>query len=490
MLEQYSNKPGDSVPSERLMAITAFLEEAVKVVPIESIFYAIGYCELDTAVECAEALLHANPKIPISHEAVLGVQRAAVRMRTGLHGVHFDMILSDCLKNLKPACFGEVKSLSLTAVSRDELLFSASVPLYYPLYIPLYASVVAGGSRQSINEIFEARLKMTPPPADDVETFPEIAEKLMRFGDLNAKRGKDAVCNKSIEHIYPIHSTRRHTVHISTLKSPIEVLRNAREKIASLINADDDLDSSTGTKPNNEQMLALVREVIDKNLTTCASLIGGFMEQRIRIPLLKSKEDTAYVLSETSSPVAMGVWALFSLNFNGLQNMLSRMQGNPLLVEIADYISVIISDEDNKQTSSTGHSGKLENSLKYAGKLQFLLQGMRAKTISCSSEYISYSLEHQLCNNLQKFEKKISINDLIKDWDKIFKGDALSLVAKSHRSLVARWLKWAILVHDLRESLAKYICVGVTGVVNSGKSLLVSTLFDLKVSTIVKLSIW
>lgn len=268
-------------------------------------------------------------------------------------------------------------------------------------------------------------------------------------------------------------------MHVSTLKSPIEVLRNAREEIASLINSNDDLDSSTrGTQSNNEQMLSIVREVIDKNLTMCASLIGGFMEQTIRIPLLKSKEDTAFLLSETSSPVAMGVWALFSLHFNGLQNMLSRMQGNPLLVQIADYISVIISDEDERQASNTRL--RLSRNSKYAGKLQFLLQGMRGKTISCSSEYISYSLEHQLCNNL-KFDKNISVKNLIKDWDKIFKGDALSLVAKSHRSLVARWLKWAILVHDLRESLAQYTCVGVTGLVNSGKSLLVSSLFDLKV---------
>jgi len=69
----------------------------------------------------------------------------------------------------------------------------------------------------------------------------------------------------------------------------------------------------------------------------------------------------------------------------------------------------------------------------------------------------------------------------VKQWDEIFKGDALSLVAKSHRSLVARWIKWAVLVHDLRESLAKYTCVGVTGLVNSGKSYLVSKLFGIEV---------
>ena len=73
------------------------------------------------------------------------------------------------------------------------------------------------------------------------------------------------------------------------------------------------------------------------------------------------------------------------------------------------------------------------------------------------------------------------VKELVKRWDEIFRWDALSLVAKSHRSLVARWLKWAVLIHDLRESLAKYTCVGVTGLINSGKSCLVSKLFGLQV---------
>lgn len=478
MLEQY---PDNNVPSQRLMAITAFLEEAVKVVPIESIFYAIGYCEDDTAVECAEALLNANPRIPSSNEAILGVQRAAVRMRTGLHGSLFDKILYGCLNSISLP-FGEVKSFSLVASSRDELVFSGSVPVY-PICVPLYANVVTGSVMQSQSRDQPFALRLPLPPLvkeeEDILFYPEIAEKLEKYSLRNFTNPKhDTVCNLSIEHIYPINSVRRHSVHCSTLKSPLKVLLNAREEIASLMDAADDLDSSRQEMPpNNDQMLSIVREVIGHNLKMCASLIGGFMEQTIRIPLLKSKEDTAFLLSKTASPVAMGVWALFSLHFKDLHNMLSRMQGNPLLVEIADYISVIISDE--KQPTSRS-SSRLQS--KYAGKLQFLLQGMRGKTISCSSEYISYSLEHQLCNNL-KFDKKISVKELIKDWDKIFKGDALSLVAKSHRSLVARWLKWAILVHDLRESLAKYTCVGVTGVVNSGKSLLVSTLFGLNVST-------
>jgi hypothetical protein len=100
MLEQYSNKPNENRPSKRLTAITKFLEEAVKVVPIESVFYTIGYGEPDTAVECAKALIHANPTIPYSDEALLGSQRALCRMAKGVHGDSFDTAYSDAIKQL------------------------------------------------------------------------------------------------------------------------------------------------------------------------------------------------------------------------------------------------------------------------------------------------------------------------------------------------------------------------------------------------------
>ena len=69
-------------------------------------------------------------------------------------------------------------------------------------------------------------------------------------------------------------------------------------------------------------------------------------------------------------------------------------------------------------------------------------------------------------------------------WGKLFEDNILSLVALSHRPLIARWLKWALMVHNLREELARYMAVGVVGLVNSGKSRLVNTLFGIKVSSL------
>ena len=103
--------------------------------------------------------------------------------------------------------------------------------------------------------------------------------------------------------------------------------------------------------------------------------------------------------------------------------------------------------------------------------------------MTCSAQYISYSLEHHLFKLSQQlhFDKSLSVKQLVEKWESTFKDDALLLVAKSHRPLIARWLKWALLVHDLRETLASYTSVGVIGLSNSGKSLLVNSLFDIQV---------
>ena len=112
-----------------------------------------------------------------------------------------------------------------------------------------------------------------------------------------------------------------------------------------------------------------------------------------------------------------------------------------------------------------------------------MVQSMK-NTVSCNSDYVSYSLERQLielCKPLN-IDETTPLKKLVSNWDEIFKDNVMSLVVPEYRSLIARWLKWALMVHHLREELARYTAVGVVGLVNSGKSLLVSTLFKVKVS--------
>ena len=508
LLEQYSPHANQDAPSQRMAAIMHFMEEAVKVVPIESILFAISHSDYDTGVKCAEALLACRQRLPMSIMMVTGARTAIARMRTGLHGSEIDKHTDQAMKKLTADTGSAAGLFTVEAVNCNKLRIGFIPALEYVTHLkcpmPMhdvhsYAEAARssasrqGSSRQprSAPRMANLNLEIVVPflspqrhiihvdlePDPTRSTNSGIADKL--YDNLfKTPRGplipNRFICDHNIEHLYPVSTHRRHTLYAVTLQSPLEVLRSARENIASFLkDSQEDIDSSAqSTQSSNEQMLALVREIKEDNLRICAALLGAFMEQQIRIPLIKTEMDTASLLSEKSSPVAMGVWALFSVSYEELVAKLTSLKGSPLFVEIAGYISGVLSDNFKKPSKKTSN---------YNGKLQFLLQGIKKTgTVSCSGQYISYSLEHQLCQNL-KFEKSTSVKTLINDWDEIFKEDALSLVAKSHRPLIARWLKWAVLIHDLREALAKYTCIGVIGLVNSGKSQLVSKLFGVEV---------
>jgi len=215
-------------------------------------------------------------------------------------------------------------------------------------------------------------------------------------------------------------------------------------------------------------MLKNVNEIRQGDLAICTSLLGGFMEQQeIDIPLVKSRSDRSEALS-LSGKASVGVWALSSLDYSAIQPILARCHGKQLLVKIENYVKAIFSA---KAMASEANDNQ------YAAKLQFIVQGVR-KTVTCNTQYISYSLERQLselCED-RKIDTHFSLDKLAGQWGVLFKDNILSLVAISHRPLIARWLKWALMVHNLREELAKYTAVGVVGLVNSGKSRLVNTL--------------
>jgi len=198
-------------------------------------------------------------------------------------------------------------------------------------------------------------------------------------------------------------------------------------------------------------------------------------QQEIDIPLVKSRSDRSEALS-LSGRASVGVWALSSLDYSAIQPILAQCHGKKLLVKIENYVKAIF--------SAKAMASEADDS-QYAAKLQFIVQGIR-KTVTCNTQYISYSLERQLselCED-REIDVHFPLDKLVGQWGVLFKDNILSLVAISHHPLIARWLKWALMVHNLREELAKYTAVGVVGLVNSGKSRLVNTLFGIKVSAL------
>lgn len=164
------------------------------------------------------------------------------------------------------------------------------------------------------------------------------------------------------------------------------------------------------------------------------------MEEKMLVPLMKSSLDTAKAIHLVTSAAAVGVWALFSVGYGDMRYLLNVIPSESVLVDVADYIKGIFKQES------------IMADKKYAGKLQFMVQAMK-ETVSCNGHYVSYSLECQLI----ELCGKLNISDstplpiLIQEWDTIFKDNILSVVTPIYRPLIAYWLKWALMIHHLRE---------------------------------------
>lgn len=521
MLEQPSYKSSKRDHSERLKTTIQFLEEAVNVVPIESIFYAIAYGDNDVALQCSKALEERKPRIPPSEMVITASQYAATRIITGCHKEFIDEV--------------DLQIRMMNIFFHNSLWFPIKVSImpypnfclkinfqYYTPCIPmpisattqrsrkasksrgsLYSDVARPHSHQggktptSQSQIVPVTVKndititISIPPGDEnsLSASPDVVEYLQKFAEdiyaygcskIARKEELAYMCGLSINEVYQTSSKSEFI-----LSSPTKVLSDARQKLSELVKLACEegkgipLSVSQESSPNpssfhNLEMLKTINSIRAQELNLCTTLLSAFMEQQIRIPLINSSPlETASALSTSAAPIAVGVWALFSLNYGDIKEMLVSLRGKPLMVDITNYIMGIFNSPL-----------KMEDA-RYAAKLQFLLQGMD-ETISCNSQYVSYSLERQLVDLCEKRLKtsislSTDLDDIIAKWDTIFQGDALSLVAKPHRSLIARWLKWALMIHQLREKLAEYTAVGVIGLTNSGKSHLVNKLFGVQV---------
>ena len=278
---------------------------------------------------------------------------------------------------------------------------------------------------------------------------------------FNSPETAKPISGLNIEQIYADDAQQ------NKLKSPIDTLKEGHIALAKFSELSSHEMTGCLSSLKNSKMLEVVSTTRKEEICVCTSLLGTFMEEQVRIPLIHPIPTEASITAAVSTSTALGMWVLIGFGLHDFQSLLPEHKS--LNVEVTRYMRGIFegacSDSD------------AEN---YAGKLQFILHGLK-KTVSCNTHFISYSLERQL---VEFCEKQLGINGstgLQHIIDKCFQEGILSLVAKSHRALVARWLKWALMVHKLREELARYMAVGVVGLVNSGKSLLVNELFHLQV---------
>ena len=468
-----------------------FLEHVVAIVPIESLLYSIASSEENIAVQCCDALQSQQIQIPPSITMLRGSQRAIEQICAGfqvqvktIHDKEWCAALIAARSNYVDFKKIDMKSARKEAQKSYEKHKSKSVKQGQKSHSFSTTSTHEEFVEQQHFYVQHATAVCYRPIAG-LAVAQDIPQQLKYMAQMHliayhqaTDKQLDAICGLSLQSVYPITSSGP----TNSLKSPLEILSEGRKKLSWLaqraihgqtkvegLSTTDESDKSLSSL-YNAKMLKVVNDIRANELKVCTSLLGAFMEEQICVPLMKSSINTANILNLVVSAAAVGVWALFSLSLGNIQTLLASIPSRSLFVEVTKYIRGIFKEETVNADET------------YAGKLQFMVQGLD-ETVSCNSHYISYSLERQLielCKKL-KISRSTPLDTLIKEWDSIFKDDVLSLVVPSYRSLIARWLKWALMVHHLREELAKYTAVGVIGLVNSGKSLLVSSLFNIQV---------
>ena len=473
LLEQYPHSSSQPL-SHKVEVIRNFLEEVVQVVPLESILYAIANGSYNVVLSCSKALAACDLDLPPSSLMMNGFSVATSRLIWGVPTQLTLVAASEARKQLP-----QWKSLirSLRQEKSGKMIYT------------IFPRIPGASGRMPFSPPL-AQFEYSPEKLVDNPEIKKMGEYLQKIHDSlvvqvehqDRNQSKKVVSGLNIELLYPIHSKSSQQSDV-TLKSPLDILADGRKELASLairaqLQFQAEATSSAEMKPKgsthllNQEMLEAVNNIRNNDLATCKALLGGFMEQQeVNIPLVKSQKADLSTALKLSAAATVGVWALFSLNYSDIQPILSKCHGDQLLVKIHDYVNTIL-----------GPQSVAPDDAPYAAKLQFMVQGM-TKSVTCNSQYISYSLERRLVDLCKecKIGTSVSLSSLIGKWGKLFKGTTFSLVALSHRPLIARWLKWALMVHNLREELAKYTAVGVAGLVNSGKSVLVNTLFGINV---------
>ncbi len=462
--------------SRRFETIRTFLLQVVGVVPIESLFHAIAFADdFDIALKCCRQLMNLNICLPSSLMLDSSIHDALSQMISDVEGgtKNKRTIIPKEQSSEESKRRGKQLKADETILKSRQRRRNEIKKVSKNTNDPISRSMAAHMQSNSLLVLNIEHMKKEFSSTDysaELNCLLDITDNVMRQTNRY-----NAICGINLDSAYPLNVDDL-KANKGPLHSPLQILQDGRKKIKGLVKlsieeSEQSQNPQKLTQLYNSKMLEIVNNIRKNEVEVCSLLLGAFMEEQIRLPLIKTSFDTARALGIVTSVAAIGIWALYSLTFGDVQAVIDSIPSRSLLVEVKDYIKGVF-----KQDTATAD----EN---YAGKLQFMVQGMK-NTVSCNSHFVSYSLERQLielCKTLS-IDATTPLETLIRNWDEIFKDNVMSLVIPSFRSLVARWLKWALMVHHLREELARYTAVGVVGLVNSGKSSLVSTLFNIKVS--------
>ena len=284
------------------------------------------------------------------------------------------------------------------------------------------------------------------------------------LGQVNTLSEVRAVSNKSATDLYGWSSVGSSSSKQGgrTLKSPILVLIEGR----GVLHPKDD-----GSTPHKSELkprsYVETMKVLDNargggQFDLCVGVLCGFMYQHVRVPFTESNP--------------MTFW-------------------KSLRHHIAPYSDVFKNDSDFwtallKRCQRAIAKGSQVAEHTYDAKLKFLVNNIdpetKGHTTPTASEYSMYTFEKklkELCLD-RGITKDNAIDRIVIAWKEHFKCEEcpMAKVASTHRSLIARWIKWSLMIHELRLTLEKHITIAIPGLVNSGKTQLIRSLFGLDVS--------
>ena len=278
---------------------------------------------------------------------------------------------------------------------------------------------------------------------------------------VNSLSEVEAISSKSAADLYnmnyyntgPSSTSEKESV---SLQSPIEVLKDGRETLHRNI----DKSALISEPHSNEEAMKIIKQIRKIHIDFCIRVLCGFVYQHVQVPFTEANP--------------MTYW-------------------KHLRYKIAPYSDILKDDSifwvsllNRCQRAIAKGSQVAERT--YNSKLKFLVSNIvpesEAHTAITSTEYSVYMLEKKLekvCSE-REIKKETSIDQMIHEWQTFFKGCPLENVADSHRSLVSRWIKWSLMVQELRLMLENHITIAITGLVNSGKTQLIRSLFAFDVS--------
>ena len=274
LLECTSN----GVVSKRYTAICQFLEEASRIVPIESIFYAIANAPPEIAWKCTEAFMHTDVTLAPSLELVTGLETACARLAYG----------SD------PTLLGHMQRQFLHFINEmsSSTGMHVSLPPVVDINVGVHVTPVVGSGRSFSDVVKGGFVQHNSQIPDQPLDRSTLITKMNNLRDTARKRCMQnsarkilrAVSGKNIEELF---STKKEDGR--KLLSPIEVLKTGRRKLNLLQTETLDLDifhmldksSEESKRYYNEEMLTAIQNICNNELCICMLLLGALWSSKL-----------------------------------------------------------------------------------------------------------------------------------------------------------------------------------------------------------------